>query len=230
MGLEEKVAEDDIDGQHGEARFNVLFLRIVAVAAVEHTGRDAAVSGHGGAAELHHFRCQGVADALHVLHLVLAVGLADADQRSGIEGHLAVVLGQLHVSPCTDGQSLSILGNGHHAATCTERGVAVGDEVVAVVDDAVVEVGRVVLVGGVGGEVGQASQVGLGVAVGGGKVTTHLASHDILVGQLLQSLQDTEGVEHGVGLLVECRVENLTVAVGLEHVLTGGEDCGGAAT
>ena len=42
--------------------------------------------------------------------------------------------------------------------------------------------------------------------------------------QDLHALQDAEGVEHGVGLLVECRVEDLSVGVGLEEVRTTCEE------
>ena len=72
-------------------------------------------------------------------------------------------------------------------------------------------------------EVGQVAQVGLSIDIGCHEVATHLASHHVLVGYLLQALENTEGVEHGVGLLVEFRVEYLTVGLCLEHIGAAGQ-------
>ena len=150
------------------------------------------------------------------------IGLADAGDGVGVERHIAIDLGQLQIGPCTDAVGLHILRDCHLARTCEQRGVAMGDEVVAVVDDAIEHVGRVVLVGGCCREVGQLAQVGLGILIDLSKVATHLIDEHILIDGLLHSLENTERVEHRVGLLVELRVEDLAVGVGLKHVLTGG--------
>ena len=229
VSFEEEVGQDEVDGEHGAQRLDALLLGIVGTTGVEHAGIDFAVGGHGRAAELHETGSERVADALQVLGLHLAVGISNTGERVGVEGHGPVVLSQLHVGPCTHGQGLGILGDGHAAATCAQGGVAMGNVVVAVVDDAIVEVGRVEPVGGIGGEVGQTAQVGLRVLVGSHEVASHLARHHILVGHLLQALQNAQRVEHGVGLGVKGWVEDLTVGLGLEHVLAGGECCGKAA-
>ena len=94
-----------------------------------------------------------------------------------------------------------------------------GDEIVAVVDDTIEHVCRIVLVLNRGREIGQGTQVGLCILVDLCKITTHLVDEHILVNGLLDTLQNTEGVEHGVGLLVECGVKDLTVRVSFKHVL-----------
>ena len=71
-----------------------------------------------------------------------------------------------------------------------------GDVIVAVVDDTIVEVGRVILVGDVSREVSQLTQVGLSVVVNFNKVASHFVHQHILVGSLLYCLEDTECIEH----------------------------------
>ena len=93
-----------------------------------------------------------------------------------------------------------------------------GQVVVAVVDDLIIKVHAVVLVGGISRERCQVAQVDSGLVSGAHQVTTQLVLIVILVGQLLQGLHDAVGIEDRVGLLVERRVEYLTVAVGLEHI------------
>ena len=93
-----------------------------------------------------------------------------------------------------------------------------GDIVVAVVDDAIVGVGRVVAVGGGGREVSQTAQHTVGILRGLHQVTTHLTLEYILVGNLLHSLKNAIGIEHGVGLLVELRVKHLALTLSIQHV------------
>ena len=100
-----------------------------------------------------------------------------------------------------------------------------GQIVVAVVDDLIVEVHAVILVGGVGGERCQLAQVCRCFVGECDKVAAQLVLKVILISQLLHGLHDAVGVEDGVGLLVECRLKELARAVGLEHVLTRSEKC-----
>ena len=71
-----------------------------------------------------------------------------------------------------------------------------GNEVVAVVDDAIEHIGRVVLVLDGSREVGQGTEVGLGVLVDLCEVATHLIDQHILVDGLLHTLENAERVEH----------------------------------
>ena len=130
------------------------------------------------------------------------------------------MLAQLHVCPCPDGKSLYILRYGHLRTTSHKHGVAVCDVVVAVVDDTVVHVCRVVLVGCCSREVCKLAQVCLCVHVCLGEVTSHLVDEHVLVYCQLNTLQYGKSIEHGVGLLVECRVEDNLFRLGFQNVLT----------
>ena len=206
--LQIEVAQHEVDGEHHVPRVG----NNLHAAAVGFTHFNVvAIGGHGLAGILGKLGSQGIADAADVLLVAHDVGIADVGDGVGVEGHAAIDLGQLQVGPGADAMSLHILGDGHLAATGEKGGVAVGNEVVAVVDDAIEHVGRIVLVLGSGREVGQGTQVGLGVLVDLCEVATHFVDEHVLVDGLLDTLENAEGVEHGVGLLVELRVEDLTV-------------------
>ena len=53
--------------------------------------------------------------------------------------------------------------------------------------------------------------------------TAHLVDQHILVDGLLHTLEDSQRVEHRVGLLVEFGLEDLSVGIGLHEVLAGSE-------
>ena len=164
----------------------------------------------------------------HAGHVELGEGavvdVGNLGERLGVEGHLLVGAGELHVGPGAQGLHTHILAHGHIVGTGAEGGVAMGNVVVAVVDDAIVDVGRVVLVRSRGREVGQLAQVVVGVVGGFHQVAPHLALEHVLVGQLLHALKDAEGIVDRVGLLVEGGVEDLTRAVGFEHIAAGNEE------
>ena len=82
--------------------------------------------------------------------------------------------------------------------------------VVAVVYDTIVHISRVILVGGVGREVGQTTEVVVGIFSCPDKVTAHLAYEYILVSKLLHGLHHAEGKVNRVGLAVQLLVEELT--------------------
>ena len=85
-----------------------------------------------------------------------------------------------------------------------------GNVVVAVVDDPIVLVGTVILVGRAGRERGQFLQV---LVCHAGhhlhEVAAHLTLKIVLVGYGLKGLQHTECIIHRVGLLVHVRVEQV---------------------
>ena len=207
--LEIHVAEDDVDGDEQLAGHKE---RLV--------GEGVAEVRHGQTAVLLKIGGQTVDDlAQREFRILIVVDLRDLRQRLGVERHTAIDAGQLHVGPGADGLDGSILIAGDVGGTGAERGVAMGDVVVAVVDDTIVDVGRVVAVGRGGREVGQLAQVDVGVVCGVYELTPHLALEDVMVGELLHGLHDAEGIVDRVGLLRQLRVEDLSGAVTLEHVL-----------
>ena len=135
--------------------------------------------------------------------------MRDSGQRFREERHLAIGTRKLQVSPGTERLDGGILTHGNESTSGKKRGVAMGYVVVAVVDDTIVDIGRVVLVGGVGREVCQTTQVVVGKLGCLDKVSAHLAYVHILVGKLLHGLHHTEGKVNGVGLAVKLLVEEL---------------------
>ena len=115
-----------------------------------------------------------------------------------------------------------------------ERGVDLGQEVVAVVDDGVVVADLVVAVAVGNVEGGDGLQVGAGLAGGADEVGAHFAKQGGAVGQRLQLVDDAHDAVDGVGGLVEAVIllELDELGVGVEHVVAGGEageGCGTAA-
>ena len=87
--------------------------------------------------------------------------------------------------------------------------------VVTVVDNLIIKVHAVVLVGGIGRERCQRLQVDGCFGCGLHQIATHLVLIVILIGQLLHGLHDAISIEDRVRLLVERSVEQLTLAVAL---------------
>ena len=200
------VAQYYVDGEH-----DFLGIYSFGIPRIGSTCVDITVSRNAIAAILLHFASQRIADLLKVFLLLHLVSLRDTGHWFSIERHRAIGLGKLHVSPGTDGVSLYILWHTHVAATRVQLGITMCNEVIAVIDNTVVNVSRIVLVGHGGGEVSQLLQVGFGIRISSHQVATHLIDQHILVGSLLNGLENTQRVEHGVGFLVERRIENLTV-------------------
>ena len=109
MGLEEEVAQNDVDRNHGLWRLYDLLFGVVGATAVEHTGRDITVGRNGSATEAYEFRGQLVTDALQVAGVHLTVGIANTGNGCGIERYRTVVLGELQVGPCPDCQGFGVL-------------------------------------------------------------------------------------------------------------------------
>ena len=95
--------------------------------------------------------------------------------------------------------------------TRCQGGVTVSYIVVAVVDDAIIHVCGVILVAIGIVESCQSAQVGRGIGRSGEQVATQLVGQDSLVDCLLHTLQDTIDVEHGIHLLVQSRIINISV-------------------
>ena len=94
-----------------------------------------------------------------------------------------------------------------------------GNVIVTVVDDTVVQIGTIVLAVCRCREVCQCLQV---LVSNAGhhihQVASHLTLQIVLVGHILQSLENTHGIIHGVDLLPHTWVNDQTVTVGIEHV------------
>ena len=81
-------------------------------------------------------------DARHIqFRIVVAVDLRDLGQRLRIERHFAIYTCQLHVGPGTNGLDCHILLHSHIDGTRTKGGITMGNVVVAIVDDTVIDVG-----------------------------------------------------------------------------------------
>ena len=141
IGFKEEVAEYGINGNHGLVGLYDFLLG--ASGAIEHACGYIAVCGYRRATELDKLWCQCVADTLQILGGEVLVGITNADEWVGVERHLTVGFGELHIGPCSDGKCLSIFGDGYLATAGEEGCVAVGNVIVAVIDDAVVEIGLI---------------------------------------------------------------------------------------
>ena len=190
--LQVEVTQDEVDGEHGLTGVDALVATTVGLS----DGNIVAIGGNFEARILGKLGSQRVGNAAKVFLLAYGIGLADAGDGLGVEGYAAIDLSQLQISPCTDGQGLHILWHADIARTREQGGVAMSNEVVAVVDDAIEHIGRVVLVLDGSREVGQGTKVGLGVLVDLCEVATHLIDQHILVDGLLHTLENAERVEH----------------------------------
>ena len=90
--------------------------------------------------------------------------------------------------------------------------------VVAVVDDAVINIRRIILVAVGIVEGCQALQVGRGMRGWRHEVATKLIDKHILVDGLLNTFQDTVDIEHRIHLLVEFRIIDVTIGSIIEHI------------
>ena len=215
--LQIEIAQDNIDGNHQQTA--VHHLRRVAAVRRTNVENVTAEVGSGKARVLLQVGSQFADDTCEVeLRIALVLNLRNLRQRLGEEGHLAVVARQLQVSPGADGLDTSILVDDNVGGTSIESGIAMGDIIVTVIDDTVVGIGRIVAVGRRSREVGQTAQHTVSVLRGLHQVATHLTLEHILVSNLLHGLKNAIGIEERVCLLVQCRVEHLMVAVGLEHI------------
>ena len=83
----------------------------------------------------------------HIKFIILSiVNLGNLGQRFSTEWDFAIDTSQLHISPSTDGLHTNIFAHGNILGTVTQRRITMGDIVVAVIDDTIINVCRIITV------------------------------------------------------------------------------------
>ena len=154
--------------------------------------------------------CLALQDTLIAGHRGIGIDLTDSGHRLSDVRYSTILTSELQVGPCTERRDGGIFVADHVASTRGERGITMGQIVITVIDDLVIQVHTIVLVGGISRERCQITQVEGGFVSGRHQVTAHLVLEVILISQLLHSLHDAVSIEDRVSLLVEGRIEQLT--------------------
>ena len=227
------ITQHDVEGDEALAGVDELINILTTVVLPVESADGARCLSEGGhrqllvaIAGLEAFEHLGLSlkDGIIARHRGVGIDLGNGGDRLGDVRHITVLSGELQIGPCTERGDGGILVAHHIAGTRGQRGVTMGQIIVTVVDDLVIKVHAVVLVGGIGRERSQVAQMQRGLAGRLHQIATQFILEEILVGQLLHSLHDTIGIEHGVGLLVERRIEQLTRTIRLQHVAARGKE------
>ena len=177
-------------------------------------------------AEFLQFRSQFLHYALDVLlREVVFLNLGNVrdrlcEERYSLACIATVGAAKLEVCPCAPCCHGSILIDGDVSGSSVERSVTVSKVIVAVVYHLIIYVGAVVSVGSGCRIVCELLEIG--ICIGGRRYefASHFSNEEILVGSLLHSLCDAEGIIDGVYLLIERWILDHAVVIYTEHILT----------